>query len=733
MKFTRKDFIKVGTLAGLAITTSGKNLSGHSLQIAGVTRPNKQKTIVTTCNMCYLGCSVLATYENDKILHLRGNPASPINHGKLCAKGHAGIYKSIHPERLGYPLIRAGKRGEGKWKKVSWDRALGVISESIQKIRKDFGDKSVALWQNVNMDRPDIFKRFIYSIGSPNYISHVSTCNSSQLIGSALTSGIARQNYDYPNAECIVFVGVNPFAAKEMVYSTRKIMEARERGARLITLDPRMSETAARSDIWLPIIPGTDGIFLAGLSNWLIQNNKYDSEYVSKHAFGFNKIRRYLKQFTIGKVIEASGISEKSFIETAEIISSRKTVVVPGRGLITHKDATDGMRMSEILNALLGSIDTKGGVMLMGYPPFKFGEIEPEIKMPGLARIDKSSADKIALPVGLKPENPAAFFGLSHNVPFHILNEKPYPLKAMIFNAVNPVYSLPEGDKLIRAFEKLELIVSMDAFMTETTQYADIILPASTYLEGLDIWLPHGAKIALRQPVIQPRLESKPSQEIIIALAKKMGLTKEFPFQTYEDFLKLQLKDSGISYEELKQKGFISYTEEELKPGKLLQNGFKTASGKIELVSSVLSYSGFSPEPKFQKWNSKEDEKFPFNFVTYKLPFHTQSATGENPYLAGIKTFNPVYIHPATASMVGVLNGENIMIESKRGKIKARVKISESIRPDTIAMSHHFGHTAYSNICNGRGINANKIIDNGTDPLGGNATYNDTKVRIEKI
>ncbi|MBI4518814.1 MAG: molybdopterin-dependent oxidoreductase [Deltaproteobacteria bacterium] len=730
---TRRDLLKRGvvtTAAALSWPAMSAAETGAAW-LGGVTPASGRDSVITTCNMCTLGCSVVATRAGERIVHLRGNPDSPVNRGRLCAKGHAGLYKAVHPERLGYPLIRAGARGEGRWRRVSWEQALRTVATALQGIRADFGPQSIALWQNLNMDRPDVFKRFVYALGSPNFIGHISTCDASRLIGGAMTYGVARASYDYANAECIVAAGINPLGAKDLVLAAREIMEAKAKGAVLITVDPRLSETAARSDLWLPIRPGSDGVLLAGWANWLIEHDRFDHDFVRRHTFGFEMIRRYLKQFTVDQVCETTGIDRQRFLRAVRHTADHRSVVACGRGVITHADATDAARMAEILNALLGAFDREGGVQLFPFPPIALNAVLPEVKDPGGRRIDGANADRIPLPIGRNPEFPAAFFGVSHEVPRRIRTELPYPLKAVIFNAVNPVYSLPQGEELVAAFERLKLIVSLDAFMSETTGYADVVLPASTYLEGLDLWFPPTVKLSLRQPVIRPQMESLPSQEIIIALAHTMGMTAEFPFRSYEDFLLAQLQGSGIDYRELREKGFIACSDEELRPGRRRQDGFSTPSGKIELVSGVLTAAGFAPEPVLAQWKKSDaDQAFPYHLVTYKLPFHTQSATAENPYLAGIQRDNPVLINPDTAAALGVTTGGRVVIESARGAITARVRVSPGIRPDTLALSHHFGHRAYSRAAAGRGVNGNVVIADGTDPIGGNLAFNDTRVRV---
>ncbi len=731
---TRRDLLKRAAIATAAAAMPWPAAATEPVRLHGVV-PSAEDTVVTTCNMCVLGCTVLATRAGDRIVHLQGHPESPINRGRLCAKGHAGFYKAIHPERLDSPLIRAGARGASRWERVSWERALVTVADSLHAIRRDFGPRSIALWQNLNMDRPDVFRRFVHALGSPNFIGHVSACDASRLVGGALTFGVARAAYDYANAECIVAVGINPLGAKDLVAAAGEILEAQARGAMLIAVDPRLSETAARAALWLPIRPGTDGVLLAGWARWLIERGRIDREFVDRHTFGFDAIGRFLEPFTADQVCAATGLPTDRFLRAAHLIAERRSVIAVGRGVVTHRDATDAVRMAEILNALLGAFDRDGGVSLLPFPPIELADVAPAVPDPGGLRIDQANADRVPLPFGPRPEYPAAFFGVSHAVPHNIRTQEPYPLEAVIFNAVNPVYSLPEGKELVAAFDRLKLIVSIDAFMSETTRFADVVLPASSYLESLDLWFPAAVKVSLRQPVIQPRAGSRPSQEIILALAQAMGLHREFPFRRYEDFLAAQLAESGVDLRELRKRGFVPFSDAERRPGRRRREGFLTPSSKVELVSSILAAIGRPLEPVFAGWplaSAQVDPVFPYHIVTYKLPFHTQSATGENPYLAAIQSENPALVNPDTAAALGVRTGDRVHIESARGSVIAPVRVTAGIRPDTVALSHHFGHDAYSSVAAGRGVNGNDVITGGTDPVGGNLAFNDTRVRIRR-
>ena len=235
---------------------------------------------------------------------------------------------------------------------------------------------------------------------------------------------------------------------------------------------------------------------------------------------------------------------------------------------------------------------------------------------------------------------------------------------------------------------------------------------------------------SLRQPVVEPYQEARSSQDIILQIAQRMGLTEAFPFASYTEFLEAQLEGTGIDLGRLRREGFVELPYE---PGQALAAGLTTPSGKVELVSSVISFAGEDGLPKVANWpEATRDKEYPLNLITYKVPWHTLSATTENPYLRAIQDDNHLLVNPLTAKSLGLETGDLAVVESRRGSLEVVARLTEGIRPDTVAISHHFGHTAYARDCIGKGVNANSILSGETDPLGGNVTFNDSSVRVRK-
>ncbi len=686
--------------------------------------------IITTCNQCFLGCGLVATVRRGRLVQLQGNPEAPTNRGKICPKAHAGIAKLYHPERIGTPLLRIGRRGEGRFRRASWEEATEIVTSSLRRIIDAHGGPSVALWQNTDNERPVIFERFMHALGSPNFFDHPGSISPGLAAG--LTTGPVYMVPDYARAGTILIVGANPLGTKELCWSARELLEAKRRGATLITVDPRLSETGMHSSpgLWLPIRPGTDGILLAGFANYLIRNGGYDRDFVERHTFGFERVRAYLEQYTVEAVCRSTGIPKAQFLRAVRAMIGRRTVVDALSGFSFQPEGTHASLMRVILAALLGGIDTPGGLVPLPLPRSPEVHVEPSVPRPSVARVDGGNMGRIPLPVGKRPEH-FSFGGIGQSLPQAILEQKPYPLRALFVVYSNPVYSLPRAARMAEALEALDLVVCLDAFPSETAQYADVVLPAATYLESLELndFFPPFPGVVMRKPVVPPRMQSRTAQDIVIDLAKALGHEEAFPFANYEAFLRKELEAGPLDYETLHTKGFQELGYE---IGSRLRDGFLTPSGRIELYSSVLAYTGQAPLPQMARFAQPEPpEGYPLHLVSFRAPAHANSRTAANPYLSAIQSEGALQVNTATGRALGLATGDLARLQSPQGELEVRVELTEGIRPDTVALSHHFGHWAYSKICRGRGAWFNALASAATDPVSYNPTLN-TFVRLAR-
>lgn len=733
---TRRDFLKVSTL-GVSSLVAGSRLLriGRHFNEDGFPtfqpRPSRE-FVTTTCMQCMNQCGIIARVENNRVVKLDGAPQHPTNLGRMCAKGQAGIQKLYDPERLFTPLRRIGKRGENKWESISWNEALNEITTRLQQVRQQYGKHTLAYLKNTDYEAVDLTKRFCYAYGTPNFIEHGSNCTASYYIGMVTTLGPWAVRADISNARNIMLFGTNPLAAFDLVKGVRNLYAAKEAGASLVVVDPRFTETASKANEWIPIIPGTDGALILGMIHTIINESLFDREFVSRYTLGFEKLRHFVQPYTPEWAAGVSDVLPDTTRRLARQFATRKPSVAEGqRGLAAHTNGLFTSQALAILNALVGSIDTPGGLLLYPFPAL--GPVEPEPPLPNKARLDRATVDRLPPLVGPQGDFPVSGSGIFASLANSILTEEPYPTKALILDGTSPVYALPDIARQEAALKKVDFVLSLDAFMGESTVLADIVLPVTTYLETWDVACRNYGSpetIGLRRPVVEPIGDSRPTAEIIIELARRLELDY-FDFD-YREYVAEGLKNWEVTLEGLEKQGFA---QRPLKIGEKRREGFGTPSGKVELYSTLLSNAGYDGLPVFERPRGHTIEiasEFPLFLITPKLNVHTQSRTAGNPYLNEIIGENWVEINTETAAALGIANGDMVWVESQNGSIRLRAKVGPHIHPRTLAIPHHFGHTAYNRRAKDKGANPNRIISLDWDRVGGNTAANDTMVRVRK-
>jgi thiosulfate reductase/polysulfide reductase chain A len=376
-------------------------------------------------------------------------------------------------------------------------------------------------------------------------------------------------------------------------------------------------------------------------------------------------------------------------------------------------------------------VDAPGGLLL--YPLPKLGPVEPEPPHPRETRLDQATVGRLPSLIGPPDEYPLASAGIIASVADSILNDDPYPLRAMILDGTSPAYGIPNVARQEAALKKVDFVVSFDAFLGESTVWADIVLPATTYLETWDVAAHNFSSpdtLGLRQPVVSPLGEARPVSEILIDLARRLGLDY-FNFN-YREFVAEGVRAWGTTLEEMETRG---YAQRPFEIGRRRREGFATASGKVELYITILANSGLQALPAYERPRGHTAEiaaEYPLFLITPKLNVHTQSRTAGNPYLNEIIGENWVEINTDTAEALGIAPGDRVWVESRQGRIRLKARVGPFIHPRTVAIPHHFGHTAYNDTAKGKGANPNRIIDLAWDEVGGNTAFNDTMVKVYK-
>ena len=689
-KLTRRDFFRrssaAGALAGAeAIAANG---STHPPGWAGTRRTEE---IATNCEMCFWRCGVLAEVEDGKVVKLSGNPAHPLTAGRLCAKGCAGTALLYDPDRLKYPMLRTGARGEGKFKRITWEEALDFFAARLNELKAKYGPESVAFFPHGVAS--SWFVTLMKAFGTPNAAEPAfAQCRGPREVGYALTFGQglgSPEPVDLAESKLIVLIGThigeNVFTSQVTAFA-----EGLDRGAKLIVVDPRFSTSASKADWWLPIRPGTDIALLLAWMNVLISEGLYDKDYIGRYAEGFAELVSHVKEFTPEWAEPITEIPTERIRATARAMGQAKPAVAlhPGRHATWYGDDTQRSRAMAILTALLGSWGRKGGIFLP--TPLKTGKFS----LPPFPESKRGRVDGAGTRYPLASEEQ----GVTNGLVDATVSGNPYPIKAWVVYGQNVLESIPRRENTLAAINQLEFLAVVDILPMEQVNYADLVLPEATYLERYDV--PHVAEsakkpfIALRQPVVDPLYETKPGWWIAREMARRLGLEAYFPWASPEEHLNKLLEPLHVNVNELQATGALAFEGRPYIEDRLPEDGalFATENGKIQLYSKVLKQLGFEPVPRYVP---VEDPPLGYFRLIYgRAPVHSFGRTQNNAILDGLMPENEAWISMQAAKVLGVADGQRVVLENQDGVkgLPIKLRITAGIRSDCLYMVHGFGN-----------------------------------------
>jgi len=692
-----------------------------------------QKDVYSICFMCTVRCPIKVTVDDGTVKWIEGNPHQ-LN-GALCAKGSAGTALLHDNERLRYPMIREGARGEGKWKRVSWDEALNYTAEKLTKVIEKYGPQSVVFGERQNLNT-HISKTFMRAIGSPNHYTHDALCKGSVNTAFRSLTGYtdAQVNMDFGNTRHVVFYGRNLFESLQLK-PIQALMEARDKGAKITYIDIRSTVTASHADRFWMIRPGTDLALNYALIHVILKENLYDEEFVHKWFSGLKEYRAFVESHTPEWAEEETGIPAEEIVALAREISKDKPKVIFNYGYrgANHDNEICFRRSLIILNGLMGSIETKGGLYFKKGPKDAgYGAFKPLTEQKGLPKVDIQRFDGVGaskLPVC----DPA--HGVGSMLPFAILDEDPYPIKAAISNRWDPLLSIPDYNLNKRAFDQLDLIVTIDINFSETAWCSDVILPESIYLERADsLMMANSLKptIFMRKQCVPPRYDTKPQWEIVKSLAERMGVGQWFPYDSIEDIWNFQLQDMGIKLEDFDAKGFVTLSDKAIFWDRKNDLKLKTVSGKFELISNLLENNGFSSCPKYEPIPAPPEGSF--RLTVGRCAVHTHVSTQNNPYLNELVPENVLWINREEAEKLGISDGQYVEITSDQGFGKIKAFVTDFIHPEAVFMLHGFGRQVPATTrCYNKGASDTTLQKNVTDMVGGSPGLHDTFVKVRRL
>lgn len=722
-KLDRRKFLKLGScsLAGALIGTHFKFLSVFADVAGGRIPDNFTGNVRSHCGLCVNKCGLIARVKNGIIRKLDPIPDHPKSRGMLCAKGNAGIQTVYDPDRLKYPMIRSGKRGEGKWHRATWDEALDYIAERMIKIRDKYGPESV-LFSSTEGFQEEFFIMMAEAFGSPNTVRHPTLCLASVNNAMFNTFGTV-PHFDIRNAHYVIFSGANRLESL-LTPDTVDIIEAQSRGHRHVVIDPRFTASAAKADQWVPIKPGTDMAFALALIHVLIRENKYDKNFVEKYTHGFDKLAEHVREYTPEWAALETGIPADTINKICSdfINNLPRSVYYSGRRGSWNDNDTQFRRAIAIVNSISGAWDREGGLM----PPRKIGLGEMLIfppDDPAAGRIDNLSEE---FPLANRKD------GVYLTLREHAIKEDPYPLKGWLIYKQNPLSSVPNSKRTHEMMKKMDLIVSIDIIPNDTAWESDVMLPEATYLERDDpIHSFAGLEpvVGIRQKVIEPMYETRPNLDIMKDLASRLDLDMYFDF-TIEQWLEAQMEELPLSLDDLRRQGFYS-------DGKAVQYGktraenyrFRTKTGKIEIYSERYAEKGYDPLPTYKRPRKKPDGHY--ILLTARCVNYTHSALQNNPWLMNVGFHTQAHVNPEVAKKHGISNGETVILRSPYGEVEIPVLVTDRVHPDCICIPHGFGHTSKGlTFAHKKGARGSDLLGSYYDKISGNAAMHEDFVQL---
>lgn len=732
---TRRNFL-IGSTAGTASLVAASYLNFGAWAAKDHTS-GEVKVTPTLCDACGNWCAINVYTRGGRIWKAEGNPLAGNNRGRMCAKGHGFLHEPYNPDRIKSPLKRVGPN---KFEPIPWEQAYKEIAEKIKDISAKHGPQSL-FWLTHPQANIDLNRRFLTALGSPNLFSHGSTCFMPRNIGWWLTVGSSKPSMDFENARMIVLVGRNPAAGLDLG-QLREMAKGRDRGAKIVVIDPRYSEAAAIAHQWIRIRPGTDLAFVLALANVLISEDLYQKEFVEKYTEGFDELSEEVKKYTPEWAETKTDVPKETIVTLARELAVAAPRVVLHRGYhgamgTQYKNSLQLVRGVGCLCGLLGNFNQLGGMYFSPKP--KLGKLDKSAH-PAPPRVDGPMVDGSGDPdrYPLVPRGQ----GMTQAIPELAIKGV---LKAGFVYHSNPLRTVPNPARVIEGYRKLELLVGFDYVLSETACLCHYILPESFYLERDDVLHTNQSvktkQVSVRQPVIKPLYDTKPLVQILVELAKHLDIGDYFNF-TLDDWNRALLAPLNVSLEQLKKDGVVDLGGE-WKPG---EPKFNTPSGKLELASSIMKEHGLPAVPAWEDPLVMPDPKDPHSFrmIHGKQAYHTHTRTCNQPYLMRITSINDsarVWIHPSRAKALGLKDGECMTISSPVGKGRARCRITEGIHPDCIFVPSPYGmyskHFQYAKKNGGQGgfgygISYNDFLPTYFDPVLGHIMSNEIVVRVEK-
>jgi anaerobic selenocysteine-containing dehydrogenase len=673
-------------------------------------------------------CAMRVTVKDGKAIKISGDPDHPPTQGVLCTKVTRYAERTHHRDRLMTPLRRVGKKGEGRFEPIGWDEALRLAAERLHPIARRAPEAIVPYSYAGTMglvQGESVAARFFNVLGASRLERTI--CAAAGAAGLRYTYGasVGMHSEFYEESELILIWGANPIASS--LHFWTRAQEAKRRGAKLIAIDPYKSLTAEKCHQHIALRPGTDAALALGMIDVLIRENLIDHEYVSAHTVGFDELAARAAQYPPARVAEICGIDESVVVELARAFgSTKKASIRLNYGMQRVRGGGNAVRAIACLPSLTGAWRERAGGLLLsssGWAPINGAALERPELLPGwpskLPRAINMNAIGDAL---LHPGD--ATFGPK--------------IEALIVYNSNPVAVAPDSVKVAAGFARDDLFtIVLEHFQTDTADYADLIFPATTQLEHLDVHKSYGHTYVMANlPAIPPVGEARPNTEIFRGLARAMGLTEPALFETDEEIASKAFRWDdraleGQSWDKLKAAGWLKL---DIADAPLADGAFRTPSGKCEFYSERLEREGLDPLPDYLPPYESADgspelaARYPLAMISPPARNFLNSSFVNIESLRATEREPHLDIHPDDAAARGIVDGAWVRIFNDRGSMQARARVTARAREGVVV-----GLSIWWKKLSPDGCNANQVTSQALTDLGGSATFYDCLVEVEQM
>ncbi|HQD25392.1 MULTISPECIES: formate dehydrogenase subunit alpha [Methanoculleus] len=681
------------------------------------------KYVQTTCPYCGTGCSFNLVVKDGKVVGTQPYTRSPVNEGRVCPKGTYAHEFVNSPDRLTKPLIKK----DGKFVEATWDEAYDLIVQKFKSYKP--GETACLASARVSNEENYLMMKFARAVLKTPHIDHCARlCHSSTVAGLAASFGsgaMTNSINDIAESKCLFIIGSNTFEQHPLI--GRKIVQAKQNGAKIIYADPRYTPTARQADLYMPFISGTDVAILNGLMQEIIKNGWEDKEFIEKRTKDFEKLKEVVmkEDYSLENVSKISGIPVESLKQTAEWLGTCKPgAILYSMGITQHTVGVDNVRSVANLQMLLGNLGKPGaGVNALRGQNNVQGACDmgalPNVYT-GYQKVTDEATRKKFIEAWGVDDIAEGKVGYTVTELINVLADKPGEIKGLYIMGENPMLSDPDLHHVEKGLKNAEFIVVQDIFMTETAELADVVLPAACFAERDGTQTSTERRVQRWRKAQNPPGEAKEDWQIICELAARMGYEKQFSFKSPEEIFNeiaaVTPSYHGMSYARLEKPEALHWPcPSEDHPGTPILHREKFATPDGLGIFAPIEWKPPAEVP---------DEEYPFVLTTGRIlwHWHTGSMTRRSVTLDNEVPTGWIEINPEDAKALGIQNKEIVRATTRRGSVDVPAKVTPDIMKGVMFMPFHFAECA-----------ANVLTNNALDPIAKIPEFKACAVKVEKI